>query len=208
VGLGVGWGGGGVLGGWVGVLGFGFWVGVGVEYTAEDWVRLDGGQAIAQPLTAEDPALPPPQRVVLRQELGAQRRAAQDGGDDLVVGWVGLGWCVGSSPRAGLSSQDEALTPHPTNCMPHANHTHARRPRPRTSGLVLAQITIVVPAAVAIRAAVSLVTMPPVPHCVPVVVVSAVRRVMSSTTWMGVAVGSIWFWVCVRSVGQPVGVGP
>jgi hypothetical protein len=35
------------------------------------------------------------------------------------------------------------------------------------------------------------VTMPPVPHCVPVVLVSAVREEMSSTSWMGVAVGSI-----------------
>jgi hypothetical protein len=39
---------------------------------------------------------------------------------------------------------------------------------------------------------VSLVTMPPVPHCVPLLDVSAVSRVMSSTTWMGVALGSIW----------------
>lgn len=61
-----------------------------------------------------------------------------------------------------------------------------------TSGFVLAQMTMVVPAAVAMRAAVSLVTMPPVPHCVPLLDVSAVSRVMSSTTWMGVALGSIW----------------
>lgn len=59
------------------------------------------------------------------------------------------------------------------------------------SGSLLEQITIVVPAAVAIRAAVSFVTIPPVPHCVPAVVVSATSLVMSSTTWMGRAVGSI-----------------
>eukprot|EP00882_Tetradesmus_deserticola_P027159 GHRQ01030031.1.p1 GENE.GHRQ01030031.1~~GHRQ01030031.1.p1 ORF type:complete len:118 (+),score=38.23 GHRQ01030031.1:75-428(+) len=59
------------------------------------------------------------------------------------------------------------------------------------SGLALVQITRQQPAAVAMRAAVSLVTMPPVPHCVPVVLVSAVSEEMSSTSWMGVAVGSI-----------------
>jgi hypothetical protein len=58
------------------------------------------------------------------------------------------------------------------------------------SGFALVQITRQQPAAVAMRAAVSLVTMPPVPHCVPVVLVSAVREEMSSTSWMGVAVGS------------------
>lgn len=53
-------------------------------------------------------------------------------------------------------------------------------------------MTMVVPAAVAMRAAVSFVTMPPVPHCVPVVLVSAVSRVMSSTTWMGLASGLVY----------------
>jgi hypothetical protein len=60
------------------------------------------------------------------------------------------------------------------------------------SGFALVQITRQQPAAVAMRAAVSFVTMPPVPHCVPVVLVSAVREEMSSTSWIGVALGSIW----------------
>ncbi len=50
------------------------------------------------------------------------------------------------------------------------------------SGLLLLQITMVVPAAVAMRPAVSLVAMPPVPHCVPALPVSAVRRLMSCTS--------------------------
>ena len=66
-------------------------------------------------------------------------------------------------------------------------------PRARASGFALEHMTIVVPAAVAMRAAVSLVAMPPVPHCVPPLLVSAVREAMSSTTWIGTAAGSVFF---------------
>jgi hypothetical protein len=55
-------------------------------------------------------------------------------------------------------------------------------------------MTMVQPAAVAMRAAVSLVTMPPVPHCVPAEVVSAASCVMSSTTGMRRAEGSRCVW--------------
>ncbi len=71
------------------------------------------------------------------------------------------------------------------------------------SGSADEQMTMLQPAAVAMRAAVSLVTMPPVPHCVPVVLVSAVRALMSCTSWMGVASGftCAWgAWVTHRSV--------
>jgi hypothetical protein len=50
------------------------------------------------------------------------------------------------------------------------------------SGALELQMTMVQPAAVAMRPAVSLVAIPPVPHCVPRVDVSAVRREMSSTS--------------------------
>ena len=69
--------------------------------------------------------------------------------------------------------------------------TSPRMTAATASGSPLEQMTIVVPAAVAMRAAVSFVTMPPVPHCVPAVVVSAVSRERSSTTRIGVAVGSV-----------------
>jgi hypothetical protein len=62
------------------------------------------------------------------------------------------------------------------------------------SGFALVQMTMQQPPAVAMRAAVSFVTIPPVPHWVPLVLVSAVREEMSCTSWMGVAVGSSCRW--------------
>jgi hypothetical protein len=52
------------------------------------------------------------------------------------------------------------------------------------SGTLELQMTMRQPAAVAMRPAVSLVAMPPVPHCVPAVLVSACR-LARSCTWVG-----------------------
>lgn len=50
------------------------------------------------------------------------------------------------------------------------------------SSFLLLQIAMRQPAALTIRAAVSLVAMPPVPHCVPFVDVSTARLAMSCTS--------------------------
>jgi len=55
---------------------------------------------------------------------------------------------------------------------------------------VQCMLTIVQPAATAILPAVSFVAMPPVPHCVPLVLVSALSVEKSSTSEIGLALGS------------------
>lgn len=56
--------------------------------------------------------------------------------------------------------------------------------------LVQRMLTIVQPAATAILPAVSFVAIPPVPHCVPFVLVSALSVEKSSTSEIGLASGS------------------